>query len=84
LKRRGFDPDYPRMTNTNPTQAHPISGRHGTAAQRLGARTNLVCPALALSMAMLGAGGCGVELDAAEDDLQTFRGLALLDEPASD
>jgi hypothetical protein len=58
------------MTDPDLTQAPPLSARRVPAAQLLGARPRLVAPALALSMAMLGAQGCGVEFDAAEDDLQ--------------
>ena len=57
------------MTNTKSTQATPSSGRHAQAAQRAGARKHHVASALALAMAVLGAQGCGVETDAAEDDL---------------
>lgn len=58
------------MTNTSPTGALPSSGRHLLAARPLGARMNLVALSLTLSAAMLGAPGCAVELDAAEDDVQ--------------
>lgn len=61
------------MMNTRSTQATPISGRHVLAAQSLGARKNLVASVLAMTTAVLGAQGCGVEIDAADDHLQTTQ-----------
>jgi hypothetical protein len=55
--------------NTQSTQSTPIYGRHVPAAESLGARKELVASALALMTVVLG--GCGVEIDAADDNLQT-------------
>ncbi|HWO24093.1 MAG TPA: hypothetical protein VNO30_35365 [Kofleriaceae bacterium] len=61
------------ITNTSSTPATLSSARHDLAAQRAGARKNLVASVWAVAMAVLGAQGCGVEPDAAEDDLQTTQ-----------